>query len=617
MASLAQELIGEIRLGRGAKGARPRELGFLDRPSHAGRSPFSVQARNLWRVGQGSNAVILKQIRGGGTQNGERLRAQLDYLFGKSERVFGNMVGLEPGQRGLSPEQRREVVQDWADAWKGSPKNGHTTHLLLSFPADLAPHKALHVAETWAMEMFQSGIHADDEWAYVAALHTDRAHPHVHVVVNNRGLHEGEWFFMAREHVFNLAMMKERVAEIAAEVHVDLDISSRLDRGILTYGPTRAEIEASRRERRPVFEKMREGKALEDGLRAVSRSSATLRMLASLANLVEAGDIATRMERAAQVLERGGILTPQKLEIMNMDLGQATTRKELDAIFSNWLERTEREIDRLGPEDRREMRRELAGITTDIIRDLGDARGAELVQRAPQSDIYRTALDGAALRRGEVIKELSAEGASKLRTEITAAAETIGIDSQVMVRRLEHPAANAWQEREWVKADLRATAQARGLDLEREADRHEAAGIVDRFYATAADRLNTALGIEAHRHEPHRLARTLETMAQVNRQHGRVTFDYEDDAARFAIDLRGRYGERIVEQIAAGRTEALALDFPDPGKRREIAQAIIAAADSHESVGLSRREAALARERLQEQRDSVHERKSPDHDLEL
>ena len=612
MARLAQDLIGEIRLGRGAKGPQVRDLEV------SARSRFSVQARNLWRVGQGSNAVILKRIHKGGTGSRERLRAQFDYLFQKSEAVFGHLVELTPGQRALDPEERREIAQEWSDGWKGAPKNGHTTHLLLSFPQDLAPKKALHIAETWAMEMFQSGLHADDEWAYVAALHTDRSHPHVHIVVNNRGLESGEWFFMAREHVFNLTMMKERVAGIAAEIHVDLDISSRLDRGILTYGPSRAEIEAARRERRPVFEKMREGKALEDGLAAIGKSRATLRMLSSIAGLVELTDIATRMERAAELLETGGILTPQKLEIMNMDLTQATTRRELDAVFASWLESTEREIDRLAPEDRREMREDLAEIIADIIRDLGDARGAELVQRAPQSELYRTQLEEGEISRDSTAKHLSAGVADELRASIITAAHAVGIDRDVMARRLEHPAANAWQEREWVKADLRAASRARGLDLEREADRHKAAEIVDRFYATAAKSLNAALEIEdRHQHKSDRLTRTLGMMAQVNRQHGQVSFEYEDDAARFTADLKDRYGAHVVQQLASGETQALAVDFPDPGKRREIAQAIIAAAKSHESIGLTRREVALARERLQERSDDVHERRDRDYDLDL
>ena len=72
------------------------------------------------------------------------------------------------------------------------------------------------IAEVWAFEMFQSGEHQDDVWSYVAALHTDRAHPHVHIVVNNRGTLNDSWFFMAKDHVFNLDMMKERMVAIAA-----------------------------------------------------------------------------------------------------------------------------------------------------------------------------------------------------------------------------------------------------------------------------------------------------------------------------------------------------------------------------------------------------------------
>ena len=223
MADLAEDLIGEIRLGRGGRG-RFRNTSFgKARRGRAGGSLFSAQARNLWRVAQGSNAAVLKKINRGGTHTGARLAAQFDYLFSKSEAVFGNMVELEPGTRGLSADQRRDIAQGWSDAWFGEAKNGHTTHLLLSFPADLSPRKALRIAEAWAFEMFQSGAHVEDEWAYVAALHTDRAHPHVHIVVNNRGLEQGQWFYMAKEHEFNLAMMKERLVELAADMGVELD----------------------------------------------------------------------------------------------------------------------------------------------------------------------------------------------------------------------------------------------------------------------------------------------------------------------------------------------------------------------------------------------------------
>lgn len=615
MVSLADDLIGEIRLGRGAHGPAVRDVGW-GTAGQGGGARFSARARNLWRAGQGANSAVLKKIHRGGTHTAAQLGAQFDYLFSKSEAVFGNMVEHDPSSRGLSAEARADLAETWADSWSHQTKNGHTTHLLLSFPADLSPKKALHIAEEWAFEMFQSGIHADEEWAYVAALHTDRPNPHVHIVVNNRGIADGDWFFMAQEHVFNLAMMKERIVGIAAEMGVELDASSRLERGILTYGPSRDEIEAARREHRPVFEKMREGKALEDGLAVVSASAATLLALASIAGLVSLDDIATRMERAAGILEAGGIITPRKLEIMNMDLDTVKTRKDLDHAFTGWLEDTERQISRLSPQDRAEMRRDLVEVTTEIMRDLGDARGAELIRLEPRSELYSTQLLAESVTRRDTMKTLSDSAAQELRGAVIESAAAIGIDRDLMVSRLEGPAANAWQEREWVRQDLAAVSQARGLDLERQEDCVTAADLVDHFYATAANTLNKALQIEQV-HGNDRLTRTLDAMAAVHHQHGRVSFEHEDDAARFTDDLKVRYGENVVTRIASGDDQALALDFPDADRRREIALAIVAAADSHESLGLSRRQAELAHERLQERDDSEHVLRRKDHDLEL
>ncbi|MFC3631932.1 relaxase/mobilization nuclease domain-containing protein [Paracoccus angustae] len=631
MASLSDDLIGEIRLRR-VGGRVPHDSGFgktTGRRSGARGSSFSARARDLWRVGQGSNAAVLKKIARGGTQTPGRLQAQLRYLFTKSHALFGNTVALDPEAQVLSAEQRRAIVLDWSDGWRGDPKNGHTTHLLLSFPYDLAPRKALRIAEAWAFEMFQSGTHMQDEWAYVAALHTDRSHPHVHIVVNNRGLEQDTWFFMAKDHAFNLSTMKERLVEIAGGMGVELDASSRLERGILTYGPSRAEIEGAARERRPVRERALQGPALEEGLAVVTRSAATLKMLAGIASLARLKEVKLRMERAAKILEAGGIISPQTLKETTMDLDGTIiphTRQSLDRVFAGWLDRAEREIATLGPEDRREMRTELAEVTTAILRDLGDARGAELVMEPPRSALYRSELGDSAITRRTVTKTLSRTAALEVRTGVLEAAEAIGIERPAMERRLEHPAANAWQEREWVKADLRAVSVARGLDLDVKAERDQVADLVDSFYATAAKVLNHALGMEharetVHSRESDRLVRTLETLSRVHRQHRRVEFEGEDHAERFARDLKERYGERVMEQIASGDDRALASDFPEEGPRRAIARALVAAAESHESLGLSRRQAELARERLlsseHQHERAQHELRRKDFDLDL
>ncbi|MGN7870782.1 relaxase/mobilization nuclease domain-containing protein [Paracoccus sp. 22332] len=627
MASLAQDLIGDIRLRRVGRGRGARNTGFAKgRQARAGGSSFSARARNLWRVGQGSNAVVLKRIRRGGTHTARRLTAQLDYLFGKSEAVFGNMVAFELEARDLSSRERREIARDWSDGWRGEPKNGHTTHLLLSFPYDLSPRKALRIAEAWAFEMFQSGTHIQDEWAYVAALHTDRSHPHVHIVLNNRGLENGTWFYIARDAVFSLDLMKERLAEIAAEFGVTLDASSRLERGILTYGPTRAEIEGAAREHRPVRERALQGPALEEGLAVVSRSAATLRTLAGIASLARLKDVKINMERAAAILEAGGIVSSKTLEGEMMDMQNTDTprtRQDLDRVFSGWLERVEGEIATLGPKDRRRMRHELAKVTTAILRDLGDARGAELVQEPPRSALYRTELDGDAITRGSATRVLSGEATREVRAAVVAAAEAIGIERGAMERRLEHRAANAWQEREWVKADLRAVSAAHQLDLGDAKGRAQAAALLDRFHAQATTILDGALGMAsertAHQQDDDRLVRTLETLATVHHRHGRVEFEREDHAERFATDLKERYGETVMAQIARGDDRALASDFPEPVQRREIARALVAAAESHESIGLSLREAMQARERLNEHRREQipHELGRKEHDLDL
>jgi type IV secretion system T-DNA border endonuclease VirD2 len=249
---VAEAVLGEINFvrpqqGRVKAGGSSSKRGFS----------FSTRASQLWRFSLGSNAAVLKKIGKGGTANAKELAAQMDYLFSKSASIFGNGVVLDADAKGLTKDERSDIVGDWVEDWRGSPKNGHTTHLLMSFPSHVRPSSAKLIAEAWAFEMFQSGKHQDDVWSYVAALHTDKAHPHVHMVVNNRGTVNDSWFFMAKEHVFNLDVMKERMVAIAAEEGVFLDATSRAERGLLTYGPSRAEIERARVEGRAPEERLR------------------------------------------------------------------------------------------------------------------------------------------------------------------------------------------------------------------------------------------------------------------------------------------------------------------------------------------------------------------------
>ncbi|MCB1380220.1 MAG: relaxase/mobilization nuclease domain-containing protein [Alphaproteobacteria bacterium] len=581
---IAEAVLGEIDLLRPQRGRmRSGQQGASFR--------FSPRAGQLWRFALGSNAAVLKKIGRGGTSSAKELKAQMDYLFSKSAALFGNAVAHDPNARGLTADERREIADIWPQDWRGSPKNGHTTHLLLSFPSHVRPDKAKLIAEAWAFEMFQSGEHQAEEWAYVAALHTDRAHPHAHIVVNNRGLVNDAWFYMAREHVFNLDTMKACMVAIAAEEGVFLDATSRAERGILSYGPSRGEIERARAEGRAPEERPREGRALEEALATLSRSSDAMKSLAHVATLTGLPEIAGKISQAEEALRRGGVVHP-------FPAGAATAeRADLDRHFSGWMAETADRIRSAPHPAPKALRDEFYGYAIDIARGLGDARGAGLLHMQPQSKLYATALDGDHLVRGREVAPLRPGAADQLRSGIIERAEAIGLSGARLQERLGIGAANAWEERDWVRSDLLAVAGRRRADLRNPEESHKVAGHLQGFYDAAAGLIEHSVSHEAVP-ENVRLVKTLKAMARTMLDDGKVEFRNDIHAERFAQELRQRYGDGIVSDLAAGRTDGLAGDVEDAGQRMWIARAVVSAAKTHVAIGLTLREAADSEAKL-------------------
>ena len=589
-----------VKLGSRPIGLAEAVLGDLDflRPQSGRVKPgpsspsgqgfrFSPRASQLWRFSLGSNAAVIKKIVRGGTANAKELSAQMDYLFSKSASIFGNGVVLDAGAKGLTKGERNDIVDDWVEDWRGSPKNGHTTHLLMSFPSHVRPEKAKLIAEAWAFEMFQSGEHQDDVWSYVAALHTDRAHPHIHIVVNNRGTLNDTWFFMAKDHGFNLDMMKERMVAIAAEEGVFLDATSRAERGLLTYGPSRAEIERAREEGRVPEERPREGRALEDALATMARTADTMRSLSHVAALTGLPEIGEKIAEAEEVLRRGGVLHPFPAEAATLE------RADLERHFSGWMTETGDKIRKAPTAERKDLRDELYGYAIDIARGLGDARGAQLLQMTPQSTVYGVALEDDTLTRGRAETALQPGAAERLRAEIVAGATAIGLSGERIASRLETGAANAWEERDWVRSDLLVLAGRRRLDLRDPKQGQCMAGDLQGFYDRAAAAIDHTVTHETAP-ENDRLVRALRSMGRIMQTEGKVEFREDAHAERFADQLRRRYGEGIVADLAAGRTDVLARDVEYEAERRWIARAVVSAAKSHVALGLTLRQATVA-----------------------
>jgi type IV secretion system T-DNA border endonuclease VirD2 len=583
---VAEAVLGEINFLRPQQGRV--KAGGLSSPKRG--FSFSTRASQLWRFSLGSNAAVLKKIGKGGTANAKELAAQMDYLFSKSASIFGNGVVLDADAKGLTKDERNDIVGDWVEDWRGSPKNGHTTHLLMSFPSHVRPEKAKLIAEAWAFEMFQSGEHQDDVWSYVAALHTDKAHPHVHMVVNNRGTVNDSWFFMAKEHAFNLDVMKERMVAIAAEEGVFLDATSRAERGLLTYGPSRAEIERARVEGRAPEERPREGKALADALATMTRTADAMRSLQHVAALTGLPEIGEKIAKAEEALRRGGVLQPFPTEAATAE------RADLDRHFSGWMAEADGKIRKMPVAERKDMRDELYGYAIDIAKCLGDTRGSQLLQMLPQSKLYATGIAGDQVTRGREVVDLQPGSADRLKADIVGKAAALGLSGDRMAERLETGAANAWEERDWVRSDLLALSGRRRVDLRNPDHGRKVVDDLEGFYEAAATVIEHARTHEAAP-ENDRLLRAIGSIGRIMQADGKVEFRGDAHAERFADELRQRYGKGVVAELASGRTDALAADFEDLDQRKWIARAVVSAAKSHVAIGLTLKEARDA-ERL-------------------
>jgi len=187
--------------------------------------------------------------------------------------------------------------------------------------------------------------------------------------------------------------------------------------------------------------------------------------------------------------------------------------------------------------------------------------------------------------------------AERLCAEIVAGATAIGLSGERIASRLETGAANAWEERDWVRSDLLVLAGRRRLDLRDPDQWKRAADELQGFYDIAARAIDHAATHETVP-ENDRQVRTLRSMGRIMQIEGKVEFRGDAHAERFAAELRRRYGEGVVVALAAGRTDALARDVEDEAERRWIARAVVSAAKSHVAFGLTLREAAKAERQL-------------------
>jgi hypothetical protein len=265
--------------------------------------------------------------------------------------------------------------------------------------------------------------------------------------------------------------------------------------------------------------------------------------------------------------------------------------------ISVWVAQSTAQIDRLPSDRQDDLRAEMQGIAKEAAAAFGLDRQQVETEAPPRSTLYATSIGATTLVVAGAETEFQNGSAGSLRSDLSLNARPAGIDAKKLQRRLETGAANAREEESWVKSDIADVAKRHGLDLDSAQGRSSAAERVDRFYERAAELIQSARSIEVTR-SPDPLVEALGSLARVYASQGSVSFRNEDQARGFAEEMKERYGASVLKEIAAGRTEALARDMPDPAARAAMAVAVVSAAKEHPSLGLSGHEAEAAERRM-------------------
>lgn len=265
--------------------------------------------------------------------------------------------------------------------------------------------------------------------------------------------------------------------------------------------------------------------------------------------------------------------------------------------ISLWVAQSTAQIDRLPSDRQDDLRSEMQEIAKEAAAAFGLDREVAEPEAPARSTIYSTAISTNAVTVRGSETELQTESASSLRDELRLRASLVGIDARKLEKRLETGATNAQEEEAWVKSDIAEVAKFRGYDLNSTQGRGAAAERLDRFYERAAELIQSARSIEVTR-GPDPLVEALGSLARVHASQGSVAFRNANQARDFAEEMKERYGANVLKDIAAGRTEALAKDVPDPAARAAMAVAVVSAAKEHPSLGLSAHEADAAERRM-------------------
>ena len=220
--ALVHAVLGELfpeRRGSVEDGAL---IGALTQPGRAG----ALAARSAGRGGgyrrvdaaaylgaaAGRPEAMVKIIVKGGCASAAELRSQIAYIAreGAVDMYGAAAFGLD---HPLSAADLEDTIAAWQEGWTGASRYGETLHMIVSYPIGSAPDTVWAAGRDFAEIAFGSGDYGDS-WDYLAALHTDMAHPHVHLIVNRRGFDHGTLLATYKGSLLNVDELRRGIEEL-------------------------------------------------------------------------------------------------------------------------------------------------------------------------------------------------------------------------------------------------------------------------------------------------------------------------------------------------------------------------------------------------------------------
>lgn len=512
--------------------------GEQSKPRGGARGSRFGRQQQMARAASGNRSIVVKMVRGGGCVNSRQLGNQLEYVTGKADVVIESTGTLER-EGSLAPSELREVVERWSDGWKTAPRTGHTAHLIVSFPPETDARAVQGITQRFCEEMFEG------KYDFVAATHSDRHHPHAHIVVNRHSEEHGLFTLRAgTEHSYE--NYKQVIAELGRYHGVDLEATTRLERGHVHRAPTDADYRDGLRAERP-----RTGADLDYAQGVIAKHAQTYSTLAALARGISAIDYAslggkgpvtyTRLDGLAESLDRAAA---------DLAAGRPIIPENYGGIPVEQQERFKDTLQRLGDVlDEAEAKMQTATPAEQVALEARLNEAEAIINKAVPESERNALLDQPASELGiyspDNAKVAQAHISENGEAAIREAVKDTGLDADVLIARLKEGAPTAALEERWLLDDVKSIAEHQGLDLNKLEDRDAALAALDSIHEKVSD----AVGMEATTDQLEAAkAREAATRDAAEVSVGDISADHVSEEGRRLdpLDTPSSYHERFV-----------------------------------------------------------------------